>query len=153
MLQVIKISGFSFETADDEDIDIRKNIRNLLLKSIAGGSFTLTFHTVRRKQPLFNEDDAMPEMPCYFANYMEEQWRKKNLRKETYVNELYLTVMRRQNKQGVGVKIKQICFFFEARRSFYGTLEARAMTKHHDVASNKTPAYLKKQVRLQKIQA
>ena len=101
MLQVIKISGFSFETADDEDIDIRKNIRNLLLKSIAGGSFTLTFHTVRRKQPLFHEDDAMPEMPCYFANYMEEQWRKKNLRKETYVNELYMTVMRRQNKQGV----------------------------------------------------
>jgi type IV secretion system protein VirB4 len=28
LLQVVKIGGFSFETADDEDLDIRKNIRN-----------------------------------------------------------------------------------------------------------------------------
>ena len=30
LFQVIKIGGFSFETADDEDLDIKKRMRNLL---------------------------------------------------------------------------------------------------------------------------
>lgn len=101
LVQVIKLGGFSFETADDEDIDIRKNIRNLLLKSIAGGSFALYFHTMRRKESLFAESDPIPEMPCYFATYMEEKWRDHNAQKQTYVNELYMTVVRKQNTQGV----------------------------------------------------
>jgi type IV secretion system protein VirB4 len=34
LLQVIKVGGFSFETADDADLDIRKNIRNSLFKNM-----------------------------------------------------------------------------------------------------------------------
>lgn len=37
LLQVIKVGGFSFETADDDDLDIRKGIRNSLFKNMASG--------------------------------------------------------------------------------------------------------------------
>ena len=49
LLQVVKVGGFSFETADDDDLDIRKAIRNSLLKNMASGNVTLYFHTIRRK--------------------------------------------------------------------------------------------------------
>ena len=59
LMQVVKVSGYSFETADDEDLDIRKNLRNLLFKSMASGSLTLYFHTFRSKQPLItNKKDV-----------------------------------------------------------------------------------------------
>ena len=45
LLQVIKVGGFSFETADDEDLDIKKNLRNNLLKGLSTGGISLFFHT------------------------------------------------------------------------------------------------------------
>lgn len=55
LLQVIKIGGFSFETADDQDLDIRKNLRNSMFKSMASGNITLYFHTIRRKQAVIQK--------------------------------------------------------------------------------------------------
>src|SRR5882757_4177767 len=59
LLQVIKLSGYSFETADDEDVDIRKSIRNLLLKGVGAGQISLYFHIVRRRQSVFNNSDEV----------------------------------------------------------------------------------------------
>jgi type IV secretion system protein VirB4 len=50
LMQVIKISGFSFETADDEDLDIRKRMRNLLYKNLGSGNVSLYFHTIRKRK-------------------------------------------------------------------------------------------------------
>jgi len=57
LLQVIKVSGFSFETADDDDLDIRKDIRNSLFKNMASRNVTLYFHTVRRRKPVMEESN------------------------------------------------------------------------------------------------
>ena len=43
LVRVIKIKGFAFETADDVDIDLKKNSRNNLLKGMASGNFSLYF--------------------------------------------------------------------------------------------------------------
>ena len=53
LIKVIKVSGFSFETADDDDIDIKKNARNNLLKGMASGNFALWFHTIRRREEAY----------------------------------------------------------------------------------------------------
>ena len=53
LVRVIKIKGFSFETADDIDVDLKKNTRNNLLKSMAQSSFSMYFHTIRRKEKAF----------------------------------------------------------------------------------------------------
>src|SRR5262249_19509837 len=43
LVQILKIDGFPFETADDEDLDIKKQIRNTLWKSFASGRFSAWF--------------------------------------------------------------------------------------------------------------
>ncbi|MDB2414247.1 VirB4 family type IV secretion/conjugal transfer ATPase [Rickettsiales bacterium] len=101
MLQVIRFGGYSFETADDEDIDIRKGIRNILLKGIGAGNVVLNFYIIRRRQSIFNSQERDKSMPPGFATYMEETWRKKHISHESYVNELYLTVTRKSGRKGI----------------------------------------------------
>lgn len=96
MLQVVKVNGFSFETADDEDIDMRKMVRNSLFKSLAQGSFSLWFHTVRRRQTAY-PGGSMPEG---FAKMADDMWRKKHMSRHSFVNELYITIVRREEKKG-----------------------------------------------------
>ncbi|MCE3232986.1 MAG: transporter [Rickettsiaceae bacterium] len=100
LLQIVKFGGFSFETADDEDVDIRKSIRNLLLKGIGAGQMSLYFHTIRRKKAAFSKDEGH-KMPPGFATYIEEEWRDKHKSQQNYVNELYVTIIRRSMKKGV----------------------------------------------------
>ncbi len=97
LMQIIKLEGFSFETADDEDVDMKKMVRNSLLKSMAEGTFALWFHLVRRKQSVYPDG----EQPEGFADYVDRQWREKHDMRDTYVNELYITVIRKVDTEGV----------------------------------------------------
>src|SRR5262245_49777425 len=78
LLKVIKLDGFSFETADDEDVDIKKAVRNSLLKSMADGSFALWFHTIRRRQSVFPGGEFQPG----FAQEVNRQWWHKHHSKD-----------------------------------------------------------------------
>ncbi|MFZ9470397.1 MAG: VirB4 family type IV secretion/conjugal transfer ATPase [Rickettsiales bacterium] len=89
-VRVVKIKGFSFETADDIDIDVKKGIRNNLLKSMSAGNYSLYFHTIRRKEKGFPDGD----MPEGFPKQLNELWRAKHSDSECYVNEHYLTIVR-----------------------------------------------------------
>lgn len=101
LMQVVKFGGFSFETADDEDVDIRKNIRNLLFKGIASGQVLLYFHVIRRRQTAFDMENVDYVMPPGFASYIEEEWNKKHMAQKSFVNELYVTIIRKNVKVGV----------------------------------------------------
>ncbi len=95
LMQVIKINGFSFETADDEDVDIRKSIRNLLLKGIGAGTISLYFHVIRRKENVFaRHADTSEMMTNFFSKYLEQEWTKKHEYKKNYVNEIYISVIK-----------------------------------------------------------
>ena len=43
LMQVIQIDGYSFETADDEDVDMKKMVRNSLYKSMSEGTIAIWF--------------------------------------------------------------------------------------------------------------
>lgn len=96
LMQVIKIEGFSFETADDIDVDMKKMVRNSFFKSLADGTFALYFHTIRRRQ------SAYPGgvQPAGFASYVDNLWRRKHHSKDAYVNELFVTIIRRIDTKG-----------------------------------------------------
>ncbi|PIR37403.1 MAG: type IV secretion system protein VirB4 [Alphaproteobacteria bacterium CG11_big_fil_rev_8_21_14_0_20_39_49] len=100
LVQVVKLGGFSFETADDEDVDIRKNIRNLLFKGIGAGRVSLYFHLVRRRKSTFQVDDGH-NMPPGFATYLEDQWREKHINHQSFINEIYITIVRKSSRSGV----------------------------------------------------
>jgi type IV secretion system protein VirB4 len=50
LIQIVKLGGFSFETADDEDLDIRKTLRNNLFKNLFDSEVKLYSHIIRRKK-------------------------------------------------------------------------------------------------------
>jgi type IV secretion system protein VirB4 len=90
-IQIIKVDGFSFETADDEDIDMKKMVRNSLFKSMADGSCSVWFHTIRLRQSTYPGG----KQPPGFASLLDKQWYAKHHNKDSYVNELYISVVRR----------------------------------------------------------
>lgn len=102
LMQVIKVGGFSFETADDEDVDIRKDIRNILFKGMSTGGYALYFHTIRRIQALYDEADVGDRAEG-FAAFVENEWRRRHITRKAFVNELYITVMRRADVKGAAM--------------------------------------------------
>lgn len=96
LLQIIKLDGFSFETADDEDVDMKKMVRNSLLKSMADGSFGVWFHTIRRRQSAYPGG----KQPPGFSAYVDKLWHEKHHSKDSYINELYITIIRKADTKG-----------------------------------------------------
>ncbi len=98
-IRVIKIKGFAFETADDIDVDLKKNARNNLFKGMATGNLSLYFHTVRRKEKGFPDGD----MPDAFSRRVNEEWAAKHSDDKSFINEHYLTIIRGQDTSGVAM--------------------------------------------------
>jgi type IV secretion system protein VirB4 len=99
LVRVIKIKGFAFETADDIDVDLKKNARNNLLKGMASGNFSLYFHSVRRKEKGFPDG----EMPDSFSERVNKEWAAKHSDEKTFINEHYLTIIRGADTSAVAV--------------------------------------------------
>lgn len=117
LMQTIKLEGFAFETADDEDVDMKKMVRNSLYKSMGEGTFALWFHIIRRRQSAY-PGGTMPEG---FAARTDELWRQKHNSKDSYINELYLTIVRKADTKGAA-KIEHL----------WNKLEQRADAKSRD---------------------
>lgn len=96
LIQIVKIEGFSFETADDDVVDMKKMVRNSLYKSMAEGTFSMWFHMVRRKQSAF-PGGTMPEG---FARYLNDKWYKKHHTRSSFINELYISIIRKDDTKG-----------------------------------------------------
>ncbi|UAT43452.1 VirB4 family type IV secretion/conjugal transfer ATPase [Anaplasmataceae bacterium AB001_6] len=103
LLKTIKLNGFAFETADDEDVDIQKSLRNQLFKSIASGNFALYFHTFRMTQTKDAHDFFSGRMTSIFGEYVNQTWRKKYEKGTSFKNELYITVVRKFDTKGVAI--------------------------------------------------
>lgn len=99
LVRIIKIKGFAFEAADDEEIDIKKSARNNLLKGMSSGSFSLYFHTIRRKEKAFPDGD----MPDAFSERLNQEWAQKHSDKKTFINEHYFTIIKGSDKSGVAM--------------------------------------------------
>lgn len=97
LIKVIKIRGFSFETADDEDIDIKKEARNNLLKGMASGNFILYFHTIRRKEEAFPGG----KYSNIFTKRLNKEWRERHSGDRSFINEHYISIVRKEDTAGV----------------------------------------------------
>ncbi len=89
LMLVIKVQGFSFETADDEDLDTKKMILNTLFKSVSGGNYALYFHTVRKRD--FSSVDG--EFKNSFCRELNQKWKDKHKDIISFRNDLYVTVI------------------------------------------------------------
>ncbi|WFW29845.1 MAG: VirB4 family type IV secretion/conjugal transfer ATPase [Wolbachia endosymbiont of Menacanthus eurysternus] len=101
LMKFIKLSGFAFETADDEDLIIQNKIKNQMLRSISSPTFGLYFHTIRHKKNIFSDEFASQNFPNFFANHINLKWRKKHETRQSFINDLYITIIRRTDTKGV----------------------------------------------------
>lgn len=92
LMKVIKLSGFSFETADDEDLDIRKEMRNQFFRGITP-KFKIYSHIIRYKKKMSNSSIFDISSGIDFVDYVNLNFKNKFNLEENYVNDLYLTIL------------------------------------------------------------
>jgi type IV secretion system protein VirB4 len=90
-LQVFRLTGVSFESADVEQLNVLYERRNVLWRNLAGPGIALWTHIIRRRE-------RMPESPSAgggFAAALHEKYRCRLAGEILMVNELYLAVLYR----------------------------------------------------------
>ena len=98
LFQVIKLDGFPFETADDLTLEGLKDVRNMLTIALASSRHILYHHLIRRRVP----SDIGGEFSG-FAAEVDAAWQRRLTRRRLYVNDLYLTLLRRPAPGVVGL--------------------------------------------------
>ena len=88
LIQIIKLCGYSFETADDEDLDIKKDLRNSLFKGIGDSKAKIYTHIIRKKKVPYPKGYVNPDMPYGFTAYLDKKWIARSSEKESFINEI-----------------------------------------------------------------
>jgi type IV secretion system protein VirB4 len=99
LLQVIKLDGLLFETRDTDELNYRKVLRDTLLRSIGSSRFAIYHHIIRRRVNV--ELDG--RFPDAFSERLNERWQARLSRRALFVNEIYLTIIRRPLEGGIGL--------------------------------------------------
>jgi type IV secretion system protein VirB4 len=120
LLQVIHLTGLPFETADTDQLNYRKSIRDTMLRALGGSRFAVYHHVVRREvQP-----DLGGSFADDFSRALDASWRERLGARRLYVNDLFLTVVRRPLQGRVGLVDRVLRLF--ARRDDAGVSVAAA---------------------------
>lgn len=99
LLQTIQLRGLLFETAETDELNYRKTLRDAVFRAIGTSRFALYHHIERRKvQP--DLDEAFPDG---FSQTLGERWADRLSAKNLFVNDLYLTLIRRPLQGRVGM--------------------------------------------------
>lgn len=108
LLKIIKIDGLPFETADQIDINQNKNIRSTLLRGLSNSRFAIYHHIIRRET--HEALDGFFESP--WCDALDKAYQSKLSKKRMFVNEQYLTIVRRpaQSKMSLVGEISRTLF-------------------------------------------
>lgn len=90
-LQVFRLGGASFESADVEELNVLYERRNVLWRNLAGPGIALWSHIVRRRERV----SEPPRAGEGFAAALHEKYRRRLAGEILMVNELYLAVLYR----------------------------------------------------------
>jgi type IV secretion system protein VirB4 len=105
LVQVIQIRGLLFETADSDEINYRKRLRDAALQAIGSSRYAIYHHIIRREA----EAELEGQYPDAFSRELDSAWRAKLSDRRLYVNDLFLTLVRRpiQGKIGAVDRMRQ----------------------------------------------
>jgi type IV secretion system protein VirB4 len=98
LLQTIRLRGLLFETADTDEINYRKSLRDAMLQAIGSSRFALYHHIIRRRVDV----ELAATFPDDFSARLDTGWRARLASKQLYVNDLFLTLIRRPLQGRVG---------------------------------------------------
>jgi type IV secretion system protein VirB4 len=90
-LQVIHLAGLPFETADSEELNYRKAVRDVMLRGLSSSRFAVYHHIIRREAKVGTEGQFADR----FSRDLDAAWSARLEGRKLYVNDLFLTIMRR----------------------------------------------------------
>ena len=97
--QFLHIAGLPFETVDTDDLNFRHAIRETMLRTVADPHLGIYHHILRR--PV---DAVLPGIAHDpFCAEIDTAWRARLAAKQMFVNELFLTVVRRPLQGRTGI--------------------------------------------------
>ncbi len=99
LLQFVQVAGLPFETVDTDDLNYRHAIRETMLRGIASPHFAVYHHILRRPVVAFLPGIARDP----FCAEIDDAWRARLAAKQMFVNELFLTVVRRPLQGRTGI--------------------------------------------------
>ena len=99
LMQFIQVAGLPFETVDTEDLNYRHAIRETMLRGIASPHFAIYHHILRR--PVAAVLPGAASDP--FCAEIDAAWAERLAARQMFVNELFLTVVRRPLRGRTGL--------------------------------------------------
>ena len=99
LMQTIRLGGLLFETADTGELNYRSILRDAMLRTLGSSRFAIYHHVVRRRA-----DAALsPVTADDFSARLDERWQAKLEGRQLFVNELFLTIIRRPLQGRIGM--------------------------------------------------
>ena len=104
LMQTIGLRGLLFETADTSELNYRKDLRDAMLQAIGSSRFALWHHIVRRRVDV----SLHAQFPDAFSQELDDRWKARLAARQLYVNDLYLTLIRRplQGRLGTADRLR-----------------------------------------------
>src|ERR1700726_5014893 len=96
-VQVLKLSGASFESADDAEINAWHERLNVLWRNLASANVALWIHLVRHREQSYPEGS----FPNPFAAALNARYRQRIAGERLMVNEWYLSLVHRPTSGAV----------------------------------------------------
>lgn len=124
MMKIIALKGFAHETADQRTINLAQEKRNQLLIGINDTHYALWWTIVRRKENAYPGGEFKQD----FCNKLNAAYREKMSKKAMFVNEIYLTIIRK----GSNNKITKLGDFIKSL-STAGDVEAQLHTRKEEL--------------------
>ncbi|QRM32747.1 VirB4 family type IV secretion/conjugal transfer ATPase [Microvirga sp. VF16] len=103
LMSFVKFDGFCFQTADQADINLKLEGRNTFVRALNDSRFAVYSHIIRREiQPTIDGRFSNP-----FCDLLNERYAASIRDQRMFVNDLYLTVIRKgfQGKVGMADKV------------------------------------------------
>src|SRR5208283_4287585 len=132
VLMVVKIGGFCFQTADQAEIDMRLSSRNTIIRAMNDSRFAIYSHIIRR--------EVRPKIDGHFDNWfceeLDRRYMANQAHKRMFVNDLYVTILRRGFQGKVGMAEKATSFFRKGLGVDGREIEQEAKRELRDVVAN-----------------
>lgn len=130
LMQVVRIDGLLFETSDTDELNYRALLRDAMLRTLGSSRFALYHHLIRRPADVLLESD----FPDAFSQALDERWRARLASREMFVNELYLTIVRRPLPGRIGLldRVRGVAARSVVERSALFAAEKRALDAARD---------------------